>query len=259
MRVFYNGKAVIMGDENIDLGDFPKLKVLGCNMTGLDHLPLKECEEMGIKVISLKGETEFLKTVTSTAEHTIGLIISLLRNYKVVLNAPYQDRDAYKGYTLAGKMLGIIGYGRVGNQVSKMAKGLGMEVRAIDTLDEITTEKIRNEALQRSDIISLHIPLQRNEGFFTKVMFEMMKPSSYFINTSRSKVVEDGALIWALKSGIIKGAAVDFIDDPELCEYAENNSNLILTNHMGGNTFEDRERTEKFIEQKVEDYINQIT
>jgi D-3-phosphoglycerate dehydrogenase len=260
MKILHEGKAVIMGVDNFfSLNDFPNLKVIGCPMTSTEHLPWEEINKRGIKVISLQGETEFLKNITSTAEHTIGLVISLLRNYKSALNAPYKDREEYKGHTLRGKTLGIIGFGRIGKQILEVARSFGIHVVIFEpNMDYNTADWALNiESLcASSDIISIHIPLSRNEGFFTKEMFQQMKKDSWFINTSRSKVVEDGALLRALEHGIIKGAAVDFIDDPELCKYAKTHDNLILTNHIGGVTWEDREKTEAFIINKVEEFLN---
>src|SRR3990167_4494138 len=119
MRQLYNGKAMLIGLKIVDkklLDTLPDLKVIGCNCTGLDHIDLEECDKRGIKVISLKGESQWLgENIFSTAEHTFGLIISLLRNYKTALNEPYKDREEYKGHTLVGKTLGIIGYGRIGH------------------------------------------------------------------------------------------------------------------------------------------------
>ena len=256
MRALRGGQAVIVGLEELNLDEFPSLRAVGCNMTGTDHLPEEEMKKRGIKLISLKGETEFLQTITSTAEHTIGLIIALLRNYKTALNGPYKDRETYKGHTLRGKTLGIIGYGRVGKQVKKLADAFGMAVFPLDTsFQNIHSNEIR--MCMGADIVSIHIPLSGNEGHFTRAMFEEMRPTSYFINTSRSGVVEKGALLWALENKKIAGAAVDFVDDEELVHYARDHDNLILTPHLGGCTYEDMERTEKFIEEKVEEYLKQ--
>jgi len=90
---------------------------VGCNATSTEHL--NWVREKGIKVIDLKGETEFLNTICSTAEHAVGLMLALARNYKTALHSPYSDRESYKGHTLAGKNLGIIGYGRIGRQVAE--------------------------------------------------------------------------------------------------------------------------------------------
>jgi len=249
--------GLIVGKESVDLDYYPNLKVLGCNMTSVEHLPLEECEKRGIKVISLKGETEFLRDITSTAEHTIGLMIALLRNYKTAFHPPYKHRDFYKGHTLNGKTLGLIGGdGRVGRQMLNMVGVFGVHVRSFDPkygFNLHSADWHLENLLKNSDIVSLHIPLEGNEGFFTKEMFQQMLPTSYLINTSRDAIVEKGALRWALENKIIAGAAVDFIDSQDLLEY--NGDNLILTNHIGGTTFEDLKRTEEFIVNRVKEYI----
>lgn len=276
MDIKHNGQALIVGDEQVNasvLDLYPNLKIIGCPMTGLDKIDLEECERRGIKVISLKGETEFLQNITSTSEHTVGLILALMRNYKIALNAPYLHRDQYMGHTLSGKTICLIGgAGRVGTQVRRVAESFGMKVYIVDTVIKdnwflvwlgkklgFQDNLFLNTALNNSDIVSVHIPLDGNEGFFTQEMFEQMKNTAYFINTSRSKAVEDGALIHALETKLIAGAAVDFTDEGELREYASENDNLILTNHIAGVTHEDRAKTEDFINKKVDQYINQLT
>lgn len=262
-----NEKAIVIGLEKVDLKDFPDLKVLGVNCTGLDHLDWDTIKERNIKVISLKDYPVFMSGITSTAEHTIGLIIALMRNYRTALNPPYKERDFYKGHTLSGKTLGIIGYGRVGKQVERIAEGFGMKVLYFDLIRELGAtmsnakgkflESLEN-LLEMSDIISLHIPLEGNIGFFTKEMFRKRKPTAYFVNTSRLGVVEEGALLFALENNIIAGAAVDFIENFELLEYSKTHDNLILTNHQGGNTVEDLLRTENFIINLTNNYLHEI-
>lgn len=261
MKILHDGKAVIVGTEGIpNIGAFPDLEVIGCNMTGTEHLPWDGIRRRGIKVFSLKGETEFLREITSTAEHTIGLIIALLRNYKTALNGPYRDREVYKGHTITDKTFGIIGLGRIGVQVAMGLNGLGVDKRHLVFYDKFQNRgRALRTLLRDSDVVTIHIPLWRNEGFFTREMFTKMKPTALLINTSRSGIVDKGALLWALENAIIAGAAVDFIDDPDLVAYAETHDNLILTNHVGGCTYEDMEKTEAFITEKVNDYMKTIT
>lgn len=265
MKILHEGKAIIIGDEKLDLSLFPDLKVIGCPMTGLDHLPVEEIESRGIKLISLRDFPLFLKSITSTSEHTFGLIIALLRNYKTALREPYQDRETYKGHTLAGKTLGIIGgNGRIGSQMAKIGEAFGMNILINDKKPclpwrfkrKCFIEVSPEELLRKSDIVSVHIHLDDNEGFFTEAMFGFMKSSALFINTSRNKVIQEGALLEALQNNIIAGAAMDFIDDDALRDYASTHDNLLLTNHIGGVTFEDRERTEQQIEIAVENFIS---
>lgn len=249
MKLLSN-KAIVIGLEPVDLKEYPDLKVLGVNCTGLDHLDWEEINQRSIKVISLKDFPLFMSTITSTAEHTFGLILALLRKYRKALNAPYQEREEYKGRILSDKILGIIGFGRVGKQVKKIAVGFSMAV-----ITHEHGERYLDNLLEESDIVTLHIPLEGNQGFFTKDMFLKMKPGAYLINTSRSDVIEKGALLWALQNKMIAGAAMDFIDDLELVEYSKTHDNLVLTNHIGGCTEEDMERTEAFIINQVENYI----
>ena len=270
MKRLHNGKAFLVGAERvsfdyhephdvwINIDQCPNLKVIGCNMTSVEHLPLAECERRGIKVISLapprnKETEEFLSTISSTAEHTIGLMIALMRNYKSAFDMPFKNREEYRGHTLRGKTLGIIGgHGRIGFQLAKIAEAMGM---VVNIYEKDSPETILWVLLKNSDVVSINIPLAGNEGFFTKEMFKQMKPTASFINTSRSGVIEKGALLWALENKVIHSAAVDFIDDEALLVYNSQHDNLLLTNHLGGCTFEDMQKTEDFIMQKIDTYL----
>lgn len=251
MNILHNGKAVMVGIEEVDFTKLPKnLKVIGCNATGTDHLPWDYIEDKNIEVISLEGEMKFLEGVTSTAEHTMGLIIALFRQYHAAFLYPRKERDHSRGNTLRGKKLGIVGYGRVGKQVAEMARVFGMEVWVYEKRNSKKELKL---LLEISDVVSIHIPLKGNEGFFTKYMFSKMSKSAYFVNTSRPDIVAPGALAWALRNGVIAGAAVDFLDDELIA--LSSGRNVICTNHQGGNTKEDRYKTYQFILAKVDAWI----
>jgi len=238
--------------EKIDrvwLDVHPKVGVIGSPTTGTDHLDMKEISKRGIICKTLKKEKRFLRTITSTAEHTLGLIISLMRNYKKAFRSPLEERDVYMGRKLMGKTAGIIGHkGRIGKMISKMLKASGMKIIGYDTRSWIKGNLTK--LLTESDVVSIHIHLQGNEGFFTKSMFSLMKKTAYIVNTSRAEIFEKGALLDALKKGKIAGAALDFIGDKDLELYAKTHDNLILTNHMGGLTWEDRKSTQEFISKK---------
>jgi len=229
------------------------IEIIGTATTGLDHIDLKLCEKKNIKIVSLQDEREFLENITSTAEHTIGLIIALFRNYKTIFKNPCKKREATTGHSLNNKTIGIIGYGRIGHMVDDF---LNKDRGSLFGMNILYYEKKQKKEdlinlLQKSDVVSIHIPLENNQGFFTIDMFRIMKPSAYFVNTSRSKIVEDRALLYALNNNLIAGAGVDFIDDKELVAYSMLNDNLILSNHQGGNTFEDKKKTKEFIKQKI--------
>jgi len=253
MVILHDGKAVIVG-VNINPNDLPEnLEVIGCNMTGTDHLPWDYIKDKGIKVISLEGETEFLKSITSTAEHTMGLIIALFRRYQEGFCNPQLPRNSLTGHTLKGKTLGIIGCGRIGKQVADMAsEAFDMDVRVYDNDRRQANLDL---LLSNSDVVSIHIPLKENEGFFTKDMFSKMKPTAFYVNTSRPGITAPDELYWALINDTIAGAAIDFIDDMGL-HFLMKEHNLILTNHQGGNTYEDRQKTYDFIVEKIDKYFD---
>jgi len=247
MKVIENGRGLVAGFEEINFHLFPDLEVVGYNTTGIDHINVHEHASRGITIITLKGETEFLQTITSTAEHTIGLMIALARNYKSAFKT--QEREI--GHRLLGKKLGIIGFGRIGQQMWDIGEALGMLPIVYESDEHLFKGQV-GVVVRNVDFLSLHIPLEDNEGFFTKEMFKQMKPTAYFINTSRAGVVEKGALLWALENNEIAGAATDFLE-PDLLTYE--GDNLIITNHLGGATFEDMEKTEEFMTNKVKEYL----
>ena len=238
----------------------PNLKVVASSTTGEDHIDLEACKRCNVEVISLQGETEFLKDIPATAEHTIGLMLALMRNtpwaFYDVLQGNW-DRNRWIGHELKRKILGIIGYGRVGKQVAKYARVFGIGVLSYEKNEPICN---LYNILEEADIVSIHISLESNNGFFGKRCFEKMKENSFLINTSRGAVVSGGALLEVLESGKLAGAALDVVQNepdisPELLEYAKCHQNLLITPHSGGCTRESMEATETFIAQKVKDYL----
>lgn len=247
------------------------LKYIVTPTTGLNHIDLNTCNDLKVKVISLKGETEFLQRITSTSEHTWMLLLALIRN----LNAAYEDvlqgfwrRQAFMASELLGKTLGIIGYGRLGKIVASYGRTFGMKVLVYEK------EKIRigadpnlqqlslDDVLSKSDFLSLHIPGdQENYRFLDQEKIAKMKVGAILINTSRGEVVDESALLFALKQGLLAGAALDVLegdstweeksfDHHGLIKYAQQNSNLLLTPHMGGYGRESIFRTRNFITEK---------
>lgn len=244
--------------EKVDsawLDKHPNLRILGSPTTGEDHLDREALSRRGVKFVSLKGERKFLNRVSSTSEHALGLIIALMRNYKKALQTPSPPRSDLMGHKLRGKTAGIIGHkGRIGTHLTKYLKALGMRIRGYDTVGPSWwpdwTGSL-DRLLSESDVVSIHVPLMGNEGWFTRKMFGKMKKTAFIVNTSRPGIFEKGALLEALEGKVISGAALDFTDDPELVRYAETHPNLILTNHIGGFTKDDRELTDAFIAEKV--------
>ncbi len=252
--------------------DCKPYKLIASCTTGTDHI-----QNGDVPLICLKGETDFLQNVYATAEHTIALMLALVRKipqaHNDVLNGNWK-RENWQGSELHGKTLGIVGYGRVGYQVTKIAVTFGMWITVydkyndkcfIDYGDNGFYENARLEfVLKDSDIITVHVPLnEETKGMFGREQFELMKPTAYFINTSRGAVVNEDALLWALENRQIAGAALDVVCNepninPKLIEYAKTHDNLILSPHLGGNTVESRKKTQIFIANKIKEYIKGV-
>lgn len=250
----------------------PNLKVIATPTTGLNHIDLAEAERRGVKIISLRGHTAFLDKITSTAEETLGLMIALIRKipwaFDYVREGGWVDRDRFRGHQLAGKTLGILGFGRLGKMVACYCMALGMRVIASDPnvsesdMAKIGVAKVNPEALFReSDVLSLHVLLtDSTRNLVKEEHFRMMKPTAYFINTARAEVVAEGVLEKALEEKWIAGAAVDVmwgeegglkfeqqIKENRLWKYAKTHNNLIIVPHIGGAAFEAMHATEDFI------------
>lgn len=253
------------------------LKIIACPATGLDHIDLVYCGENKIKVLSLKGETEFLNSITGTAELAFGLMISLLRKIPFAFDdvkKNYWRRDDYFGNNLKDKTLGIVGLGRLGKLMAQYAKAFDMRVLAFDPYKEsdfieagVGRKATLAELVSQSDIVSLHVPLnQETENMFDEKIIGAMKLGSFLINTSRGKVVDEMALIEALVNKKVAGYATDVLADEldfingkaesSLIEYTKENNNVIITPHIGGATFESREATDIFIAEKIRKLVS---
>lgn len=247
-----------------------KLKFLVTATTGLDHIDLIAAEKKGIKVLSLKGEDDFLNTITGTAELALGLMLSLARNIPEARSSVLKgewNREAYKGHSLYGKTLGVVGLGRLGKMMARYGEGLGMKVIFSDPQAEapnLNHKKVSFEQLlAESDVISVHVHLSSETEFMLDTTaFGKMKKSAYLINTSRGKIVNETDLIDALENGRLAGYGTDVLDgeisfadndcsDHPLVKYAQNNKNVLILPHIGGMTFESRSDTDIFIAQKL--------
>ena len=258
----------------------PSLRWVVTPTTGLDHIDLDEAARHDVDVISLQGETEFLNTVRSTAEHTWALLLALLRKLTAAHNdvlAGNWRRDPFLGEELAGKKLGIIGVGRLGRMVAGYGLAFLMEVLVHDISEEsLKQAPIRTYAcslddiLTRADIITLHLPLNRQTvGYISSEQIEKMKTGVILINTARGELIDESALLSALKNGRLAGFAADVINRdstwfdsvPEffpLLEYARSRDNIILSPHIGGYSRSSIESTRRFIVEKFIDRLVHI-
>lgn len=286
-KVFYGNKPrpdadiiVIRLAYKIDkfwLDKMPKLKIIVSPTTGLNHIDLNEVKKRGINVISLKGRTGFLNDIPSTAEETIALMMALVRNIPWAfedVKAGRWNRDKWRGHQLLNKTLGLLGCGRLGKIVAKYGKAFGMRILGTDpnvderVLTRQNIEKVPMEKLfKESDILSIHVTLEPDtHNLVSEKYLRMMKPTAYLINTARGEIIDEKALLKALKNKWIAGAALDVMTNERsdsshlknnpLFRYAMTHNNLLIVPHLGGATYEAMQITEEFIADLVKKYAS---
>ena len=236
-----------------------RLRVIGRAGAGLDNINLETAKQRGITVLSTpEALTE------AVAELTIGLIISLARSIPLADRTLKEGKWIKKklmGWQLEGKTLGTIGLGKIGERVARIAKALGMKIliREIiplspELLKELETEVVPlKELLQRSDVITLHVPLtSQTYHMIGAKEFQLMKNGAFLVNTSRGAIVDEKPLLTALKSGKIGGAALDVYEvepprDLELIKLP----NVVCTAHIGAQTKKAQNAAASMIAEKI--------
>lgn len=251
------------------LGAANRLRFLVSPTTGLNHIDLTAAEHCGVRVLSLRGETDFLKDIRATAEHTVGLILALLRKIPSAAAGARTgcwNRDAFVGSEICGKTVGIVGYGRLGQIVARYLAAFDTRVLVVDPRlesDELP-DRVQSASLEtllaESHIVTLHVNLyDQTVGFFGAEQFQQMRPGAFFINTARGELVDEAALLNALREGKLGGAALDVLAGERssgmaqhaLVRYAQQSNNLIITPHIAGCTVESMAKTELFMAGKL--------
>lgn len=235
--------------------------------TGLNHID----KTLYDKVICLKDEFEFLDTIRATPEHSFGLALALLRNYKHAFLTPNNtewNREKYKGYELYQNSIGIIGLGRVGKLLAQYYKAFGADIYYYD----VDTTKQSNIAIScasidelicKSNVIHLCVNYNDcNKEMIHETHFNLMK-NKYFINTARGELINELDLLNFISKGEFKGVAIDVISsetmDTNIASKIIQSSigkNVILTPHISGATYTSMCRTEEFICQKLLEKLN---
>ncbi len=200
----------------------PKLKFIATRSTGFDHIDLARCQERGVQVSNVPSYGE-----NTVAEHTFALILALSRNihkafvHTLAREVPFKE---LRGFDLAGKTLGVVGAGRIGLHVVKIAKGFGMHVVAYDVRHEPLLAEVLGfryapleELLRISDVISLHCPYSpKTHHLINSETIRHVKRGALMINTARGGLIDPAALTAALDEGILAGAALDVLEGEEL-------------------------------------------
>jgi D-3-phosphoglycerate dehydrogenase len=238
------------------------LKVVGRAGIGVDNVDVPACTKRGVVVMN----TPFGNAIT-TAEHAMAMMLSLARHIPQANQSTHEgkwEKSKFMGMELTGKLLGIIGAGNIGSIVAKKSIGYGLRVQAYDPFltderaDKLGVEKVDLDTLLgTSDIISLHVPkTPETANIISASAINKMKRGSLLINCARGGLVDELALLVALKSNHIKGAALDVYE----VEPAKDNPlfglpNIICTPHLGASTVEAQEKVAIQVAQQMSDYL----
>jgi D-3-phosphoglycerate dehydrogenase len=244
-----------------DLLQFGQLKAICTASTGTNHIDVKYCEEMEIEIISITKDYQVINAITSTAEHTLALMLSLIRKIPTSFHSVRDgnwDWEPYVGRQMNSLTIGIIGYGRLGKLMAKYCDALGMEVLLHDpyvfsfggNIERNKQPVELDELLERSDVISLHVHVtDETREMINKNTISKMVKRPYLINTSRGEIVNEDDIIDALRSEDLQGYATDVIRDEfgdiknsKLVDESITPQNkIIITPHIAGMTKEAQE------------------
>jgi D-3-phosphoglycerate dehydrogenase len=252
----------------------PRLCVVATPSTGWDHLDTASLKERGVHLISLRDETEFLSSVTCTAEMAWALLLAVVRKLPWSFEAAKRGdwaRDRFRGHQLSGMTLGILGYGRLGRIAADYGKAFRMRVIACDRRSTETAAGVElvdfDKLIRNSDVLSIHIHLTpENRGLIDREAIARMKPGAIILNTSRGAIIDESALLDALESGHLGGAGLDVVHGEwdedltrhPLIQYAQSHENLVISPHTGGVTFEAQAMTLEFLAGRLADYLRSL-
>ncbi len=245
------------------IGAAQNLKVIGRAGVGLDNVDLEAATERGIVVMNTPAGNTI-----STCEQTMSLLLSLARSIPQAHNSTKKGewkRSKFMGVELYKKTLGIVGLGRIGTEVAKRALSFGMKVLAYDpylskeVARELGVEAVElNEIFKNADFITVHVPLGDNTmHMISDAQFAMMKKGARIINCARGGIVDEQALIKAIKEGKIAGAALDVFEQEPLDPNSEllKLDNVITTCHLGASTEEAQVNVAIEVAECVRDYL----
>jgi (S)-sulfolactate dehydrogenase len=237
-----------------------KLKVVGRLGVGLDNIDMDACEARGIKVFPATGANSL-----SVVEYVIGSAMMLLRGAyfaNAAMVAGEFPKTKLIGREIAGKRLGLVGFGAIARDTAAHGRLLGMTVAAYDPYVPsdhpawASAERLDLDALlANSDVVSIHLPLTpETKGLIGKDALARMKPDAILINAARGGIMDEAALVAALKAGKLGGAAIDvFAEEPlrGAGKLFADVPNLILTPHIAGNTVESNSRVSGLVAERV--------
>jgi len=244
----------------------PRLRAVGRLGVGLDNIDTAACEAAGIAVFPATGANSL-----AVAEYVVATAMVLLRGAYLsgneVAAGQWPRARMSQGRETAGKTLGLVGFGGIGQMTARLAHGLGMRVIAHDPAlapdasawsDSGVGRRELDALLAEADVVSLHVPLvDSTRNLIDATRLARMKPDAVLVNTARGGVVDEAALAAALRAGRLGGAALDVFEDEPLRAGSPlaGAPNLILTPHIGGVTRESNERVSSLIAERIRGFF----
>ena len=282
-KLFFSSKALSSGDlkkiKDVDVlcvfvksqvskgvvDKLANLKLVVTMSTGYDHVDVKYCSKKGIKVSNVPNYG-----MNTVAQHTFALLLNLSKKIEPSLKQSkkaFVDRSVTRGFDLAGKTLGIIWTGNIGQEVIKMACGFSMKIIAFDVFKNMKAAKklgykyvSLDTLFKKSDVITLHVPLFKStRHILNNAAFKKMKRGVVLINTARGALIDTKVLIGSLKKGKLGGVGLDVLEDESIFspkkllgrkvssenKFLLHHPNVLVTNHNAFNTIEAIERIMK--------------
>ena len=253
----------------------PSLRIIVSPTTGLDHIDLSEASKKNIRIISLKGETKFLKTISSTAEHAWALLLALNKNLINYINLSKKNewsRSDYQIYQLRGKTIGIIGMGRLGRIVAKYAQAFNLNIVTYDKKELKLPKYIDfvpiNNLLKISDYVIILANYNVGDSpIINKKNIELLKDKAIIVNVARGELVDEEAIINAMENERIFGYGTDVLNEDSkwdqgtkissrMIEKSKSIGNLLITPHIGGYSHEAIKISREFVFWKTLKQLN---
>ncbi len=243
-----------------------RLKVIGRAGIGVDNVDVPEATKRGIVVMNTPGGN-----AVTTAEHALALIMSLVRNIPQATMSMKQgkwEKKKFQGHELCGKTLGVVGLGNIGSIVADRAQGLKMKVVAYDPYiseDRAASLGVElvdlDELYRRSDIVTVHVPLlDETRNLIDADAIAKMKDGVYIVCAARGGIVDEDALLQALESGKVAGAALDvFREEPPGLTPLVAHDRVVCTPHLGASTVEAQEAVAIQVAEQIVDYLTRGT
>ena len=254
-------RSAVQADAAL-LSHAKKLRVVGRAGVGVDNIDLDAATRQGIAVMNTPGAN-----AVAVAEQTLGMMLAMARHLcraDALMHAGRWEKKSLQGTELRGKTLGIAGLGRIGMEVARRARAFGMEIVGHDPFVSVSVAKeqgIRlvslDELYAAADYITLHVGLTpQTAGMINEASLKKMKKGVRLVNCARGELVQEADLVQALKQGHVAAAALDvFNEEPLKSSPLQTMENVILTPHIGGQTYEAQEAVGVQIAQQVREYL----